>query len=164
MIVTTGQIKYETEHLLNKLKKRDEANFKELDKLDKYKPHPMFKAVKGGIEKNPLAQMEEEKKNHDQKMKKMEQEMEIVFEMKVKERNQRLIDSEADLKKREESMRKSLDKLERDIEEKKKWFESEKFAWEQQNGMTFEELRRKNMENLTKESTDGKKPKKKGIF
>jgi len=41
--------------------------------------------------------MEDEKRNHDQKMKKMEQEMEIVFEMKVKERNQRLIDSEIDV-------------------------------------------------------------------
>ena len=41
--------------------------------------------------------MEEERKSHDQKMKKMEQEMEQVFEMKVKERNQRIIDSENDV-------------------------------------------------------------------
>jgi hypothetical protein len=47
--------------------------------------------------RNPLAQMEEEKKNHENKMKKMEQEMEQVFEMKVKERNQRLLDSEEDV-------------------------------------------------------------------
>lgn len=50
------------------------------------------------IYRNPLAQMEEEKKNHDNKMKKMEQEMEQVFEMKVKERNQRLLDSEDDVR------------------------------------------------------------------
>ena len=43
--------------------------------------------------------MEEERKSHDQKMKKMEQEMEQVFEMKVKERNQRIIDSENDVSK-----------------------------------------------------------------
>lgn len=33
--------------------------------------------------RNPLAQMEEEKREHDNKMKKMEGEMEQVFEMKV---------------------------------------------------------------------------------
>jgi len=48
-------------------------------------------------------------------------------------------------------MKKSLEKLEREIEERKKWFDSEKFAFEQQTGMTFDELRRKNMENLSKE-------------
>ena len=47
--------------------------------------------------RNPLAQMEDEKKNHESKMKKMEQEMEQVFEMKVKERNQRLLDSDEDV-------------------------------------------------------------------
>ena len=41
--------------------------------------------------------MEEEKKEHVQKMKKMEAEMEQVFEMKVKEKMQKLKDSEADV-------------------------------------------------------------------
>jgi len=47
--------------------------------------------------KNPLAQMEEERREHEMKMKKMEQEMEQVFEMKVKEKTQKLKDSEADV-------------------------------------------------------------------
>ena len=47
--------------------------------------------------RNPLAQMEEEKREHVQKMKKMEAEMEQVFEMKVKEKKQKLKDSEADV-------------------------------------------------------------------
>jgi septin 7 len=55
------------------------------------------------------------------------------------------------LKHREDQMRKSLEKLQRDVEDRKKHFESDKFAWEQQNGITFEELRRKNMEALSKE-------------
>lgn len=38
--------------------------------------------------KNPLTQMEEEKREHEQKMKKMEAEMEQVFDMKVKEKMQ----------------------------------------------------------------------------
>lgn len=42
--------------------------------------------------------MEEEKREHDTKLKKMEQEMEQVFEMKVKEKKQKLKDSEADVR------------------------------------------------------------------
>ena len=41
--------------------------------------------------------MAEEKAEHNAKMKKMEAEMEQVFEMKVKEKRQKLKDSEADV-------------------------------------------------------------------
>ena len=41
--------------------------------------------------------MEEEKREHVQKMKKMEAEMEHVFEQKVKEKKQKLKDSEQDV-------------------------------------------------------------------
>ena len=51
MVVTSGQVKYETAHLLNKLKKRDRAKFKELNNRGRFKPHPMFKTVRGEIEK-----------------------------------------------------------------------------------------------------------------
>lgn len=47
--------------------------------------------------RDPLTQMEEQKKEHKLKMKKMEAEMEQVFEMKVKEKTQKLKDSEADV-------------------------------------------------------------------
>lgn len=96
--------------------------------------------------------MEEEKKNHDVKMKKMESEMEQVFEMKVKERSQRIIDSEKDLKRREEQMKSQLDKLQKEISDKKKQFESDKIVWEQASGVTFEELRRRSLEALSKET------------
>jgi septin 7 len=125
---------------------------------------PDGKPLKVFGDKNPLAQMEDERKNHEQKMKKMEMEMEQVFEMKVKERNQRIIDSENDLQRREEQMKKSLEKLQKDVEEKKKSYEAEKYSWEQMNGITFEELRRRSLEALSKEGVDGKKLKKKGIF
>ncbi|OWK06798.1 SEPT7, partial [Cervus elaphus hippelaphus] len=46
--------------------------------------------------RSPLAQMEEERREHVAKMKKMEMEMEQVFEMKVKEKVQKLKDSEAE--------------------------------------------------------------------
>jgi hypothetical protein len=41
--------------------------------------------------------MEEEKRDHEAKMKKMETEMEQVFEMKVREKKQKLKDSELDV-------------------------------------------------------------------
>lgn len=56
--------------------------------------------------RNPLAQMEEEKREHESKMKKMEAEMEQVFEMKVKEKKQKLKDSEAELTRRHEERKK----------------------------------------------------------
>lgn len=49
------------------------------------------------VHRSPLAQMEEERREHVMKMKKMEAEMEQVFEMKVKEKKQKLRDSEAEV-------------------------------------------------------------------
>ncbi|XP_052124955.1 septin-7 isoform X6 [Frankliniella occidentalis] len=116
--------------------------------------------------KNPLAQMEEEKRDHDAKMKKMETEMEQVFEMKVKEKKQKLRDSESDLQRRHEQMKKSLEQQLRDLEEKRVAFDKERLAWEQQNGVTLQELRRRSLEANSKEMVDGKekKNKKKGLF
>lgn len=47
--------------------------------------------------RDPLAQFEMEKREHTMKMKKMEQEMEEVFEMKVVEKQQKLKDIELDV-------------------------------------------------------------------
>lgn len=47
--------------------------------------------------RSPLDQMEEERREHVAKMMKMEQEMEQVFEMKVKEKLQKLKDSEMEV-------------------------------------------------------------------
>jgi len=49
------------------------------------------------VHRSPLAQMEEERREHMMKMKKMEAEMEQVFDMKVKEKKQKLKDSEAEV-------------------------------------------------------------------
>lgn len=50
--------------------------------------------------------MEEEKKEHELKMKKMEAEMEQVFEMKVKEKKQKLKDSEVEMSRRHDERKK----------------------------------------------------------
>ncbi|XP_034942978.1 septin-7 isoform X3 [Chelonus insularis] len=115
---------------------------------------------------NPLAQLEEEKREHDTKMKKMEMEMEQVFEMKVREKKQKLKDSETDLQRRHEQMRRSLEQQLREVEEKRRAFEADKQAWEQQTGQSIEELRRRSLDANSKETIDGKdkKSKKKGLF
>nr|XP_034177532.1 septin-7 isoform X6 [Osmia lignaria]XP_034177533.1 septin-7 isoform X6 [Osmia lignaria] len=101
---------------------------------------------------NPLAQLEEEKREHDNKMKKMEIDMEQVFEMKVREKKQKLKDSEADLQRRHEQMRRSLEQQVRELEDKRRAFEAEKLAWEQQTGHSIEELRRRSLEANSKET------------
>ena len=50
LTVTNGQIEYEKEHLLRKLKTRDPERFKTTNKLMEFEPHPMFKIVNGEIE------------------------------------------------------------------------------------------------------------------
>uniref|UniRef100_A0A8V0Z8E7 Septin-7 n=2 Tax=Gallus gallus TaxID=9031 RepID=A0A8V0Z8E7_CHICK len=81
---------------------------------------------------SPLAQMEEERREHVAKMKKMEMEMEQVFEMKVKEKVQKLKDSEAELQRRHEQMKKNLEAQHKELEEKRRQFEDEKASWEAQ--------------------------------
>ncbi|KTG35494.1 hypothetical protein cypCar_00043427 [Cyprinus carpio] len=81
---------------------------------------------------SPLAQMEEERREHVTKMKKMEMEMEQVFEMKVKEKIQKLKDSEAELQRRHEQMRKNLEAQHKELEEKRRQLEEEKVSWEAQ--------------------------------
>lgn len=114
--------------------------------------------------KNPLAQMDEEKREHDIKMKKMEAEMEQVFEMKVREKKQKLKDSELELTRRHESTKKSLEQQAKELEERRRQFELEKEQWEKENQVTIEDLRRRSLEG-SRETVDGKKEKKKkGLF
>jgi hypothetical protein len=50
MNITKGQMTYESAHLLNKLKARDQGRYKQLKSLKHFEPHPMFRIVKGEIE------------------------------------------------------------------------------------------------------------------
>ena len=49
--VSSGQIKYEFGHLLKKLKERDPVQYRKLKNQIKIAPHPLFKKVRGAIEK-----------------------------------------------------------------------------------------------------------------
>ncbi|KAL5022628.1 hypothetical protein ScPMuIL_001783 [Solemya velum] len=107
--------------------------------------------------KDPLTQIQEEKKEHNTKMKKMEAEMEQVFEMKVKEKKQKLKESEADLQRRAEQMKKSLDQQQKETEEKWKSFEKERRIYDE----SLTEQQRQSLENV---KDAHKKEKKKTLF
>jgi len=109
--------------------------------------------------KNPMAQIEEEKREHHNKMLKMEREMEEVFERKVKEKQRKLRDSETDLDRRHKESMEKLEQQKRELEAKISAFAQEKAAWEQINGISVEELKRLSMESL-----DGKSKKKSGAL
>ena len=49
--VTRGQLRYEWEHLWKKLRRRDPARYKTQLKTKLPKPHPLFRVVRGGVEK-----------------------------------------------------------------------------------------------------------------
>ena len=108
---------------------------------------------------NPLAQIEEERREHHNKLLKMEKEMEEVFERKVKEKKQKLHYSEADLEKRHRESKEKLEQQKRDLDAKIMAFEQEKVRWEQANNVTIDELKRMSMESL-----DGGKKKKGGAL
>merc|ERR1711953_201465 len=108
--------------------------------------------------KNPIAQIEEEKKEHQNKMLKMEKEMEDVFERKVREKQQKLKDSQTDLERRHKESKEKLEQQKRELEARLAAFGQEKAAWEQINGISVEELKRLSMESL-----DGKKKKSGGL-
>jgi len=49
--ITRGQLRFEWEHLRNKLHHRDPSKFKTMKKLQPVIAHPLFRVVPGGIEK-----------------------------------------------------------------------------------------------------------------
>lgn len=50
MNVTKGQVKYEREHLMNKLQERDFPKFRRLKSIEEFELHPLFTLISGGIE------------------------------------------------------------------------------------------------------------------
>ena len=48
--VTDGQIAYEWDHLMNKLKTRDPARWQAQRGVERAEAHPLFRVVRGGVE------------------------------------------------------------------------------------------------------------------
>jgi len=119
--------------------------------------------------------MEDEKRDHDAKLKKMETEMEQVFEMKVKEKKQKLKDSEIavsyiyyfiptlrgfytdymikninfffqQLQQKNEQMLKRLESEASELDERRRQLEVEIRDWESSSGVSLDELRRRSLE------------------
>uniref|UniRef100_A0A2K5KRM9 Septin n=1 Tax=Cercocebus atys TaxID=9531 RepID=A0A2K5KRM9_CERAT len=94
---------------------------------------------KGQLTKSPPAQMEEERREHVAKMKKMELEMEQMFEMKVKEKH-----SEVELQRHHEQMKNNLEAQHKELEEKRPNREAQQRILEQQNSSrTLEKNKKK---------------------
>ncbi|XP_063041084.1 septin-7-like [Engraulis encrasicolus] len=98
--------------------------------VDNNKTRSLLTKLDTSDDMSPLDQMEEEKREHVTKMKKMENEMEQVFDMKVKEKLQKLKDSEAELARRHEQMKRNLEAQHKELEEKRLQFEEERNQWE----------------------------------
>jgi len=77
----------------------------------------------------------------------------------VREKQQKLADSQADLERRHRESRDRLEAQKRELEARAKAFEEERLAWERTNGITIDELKRLSMESL-----DGKGKKKGGAL
>jgi septin 7 len=85
---------------------------------------------------NPLEQIEKERDDQEKKLKKMEQEMEQVFEMKVKEKKKKLKDSEAEFTSKYEQTMKTLEHTRSELEEKRAKFEKERAEFESEYGIS----------------------------
>ena len=75
-----------------------------------------------------MAQIEEEKREHQNKMLKMEKEMEDVFERKVREKQQKLKDSQTDLERRHKESKEKLEQQKRELEARLAAFEQVMFV------------------------------------
>lgn len=75
-------------------------------------------------EVNPAAKMAEERALHEAKLQKMENEMKLVFQQKVAEKEAKLKQSEEELYARHREMRDQLEKQRLELEDKKRRLES----------------------------------------
>ena len=80
--------------------------------------HSVFKEV------NPAAKMAEERTLHEAKLRKMENEMKLVFQQKVAEKEAKLKQSEEELYARHREMRDALEKQRLELEDKRRRLES----------------------------------------
>ncbi|CAD6901040.1 unnamed protein product [Tilletia controversa] len=80
--------------------------------------HSVFKEV------NPQAKLMEERALHEAKLAKMENEMKLVFQQKVAEKEAKLKQSEEELYARHREMREALEKQRMELEDKKRRLES----------------------------------------
>jgi len=148
-------IKY---HLLDMIERTNIVHYEKyrLTKLDS------IEDLSTKPKRNPLSQMEEEKKEYEERMVKMRQDMEEVFNSKVSKKVKRLDEIKSELKKRETEMDEQLIEMNANLKQKREQFEKEKEAFEFVK-KEMDVLIIANQENI-KENEPKKKEKKKGLF
>ena len=91
-------------------------------------------------DRNPIEQIEDEKRTHKERMQQMEREMEQVFQLKVKEKKKRLQDSEMELQRRHETMQKKMNDEWEQLDMRRRAFEENKRKWEDDNKVHLDKL------------------------
>lgn len=94
--------------------------------------------------KNPIEQIEEEKRNHKTRMEQMEKEMEQVFQSKVQEKRERLRESELELQRRHDSSKKKMEQEWEALQARTVKFEQGKKQWEADNKIHLEKMKKRN--------------------
>lgn len=77
-------------------------------------------------EVNPSVKQEEERSLHESKLEKMEAEMKVVFEKKVREKEEKLQQSESELHQRHKDLKDHLEQQRVELEERRQKLESER--------------------------------------
>ncbi|XP_074605202.1 septin-7-like [Brevipalpus obovatus] len=108
---------------------------------------------------NPLAIMEEERKESEKSLQKLEQDLEQVFENKAKVLEERIKENENQYLKDCELSKKEIEKGKREIMDKRQVFEKERDAFNVV-AKEMEEIRKATLEASSRENFDGKEKKK----
>jgi septin 7 len=114
--------------------------------------------------RNPMAQIEFERQEHEAKMRKMEEEMQQVFAQKVMEKEHKLRESEADLQRRHEQMMTQLEKQQHDLDEKRRQFEQDKAEFQAQQRRYQQEQEAQQAQRAQHGKNDKTKTHKRGLF
>ena len=114
-------------------------------------------------DQDPIMKMSQEKRALNDKLRRMEAEMEQVFEMKVREKKKKLHDSENELEQRALAMRKNQDAQATENIERARKFEEEVREWRQQYGH-LEMIALSAISNGSSKTDDKLKKGKKGLW
>lgn len=113
---------------------------------------------------NPMEQLEKDREDQERKLKKMEKEMEQVFELKVKEKKKKLKDSEGEFTRKYEITARGLEQQKKELEEKRKQLEKDREEFESHYHLQEGALNnsRSSSKSSLKEDAKREKEKKKG--
>ena len=127
---------------------------KEVRKSSKYFPTNFYIPLKGSLSKNPLALIEDEKFAHEDKLKKMNDDMEDVFKRKVEEKKEKMKRIERDEENRLDREKKGVEEERVRINIKREELENEKKSWANTHGIEMTKFLARSSESL-----DGKRKK-----